>query len=186
MTRPSDERELAIIKRATDGDMDAYGELYSLFVDRIYRYVFYQVKDKMLAEDITEDIFVKAWKVIKNCRGREETFSAWLYRVAHNQVVDVIRKNHRFVSLEGIEISDGRDPAEEADKRLAWQSVMEIVALLPEPQKQLILLKFLNDADNIEISKIMGRGLGAVRALQMRALDNLRRKLSAGVKNNGR
>ena len=186
MTTSSDGLDLTIIKQAANGDVDAYGEIYSIYVDRIYRYVFYQVKDKMLAEDITEDTFVRAWKVIKTCRGREETFSAWLYRVAHNRMVDVIRKNHRLVPLEEVETVNDADPEEEADKRLARQSVMNAVATLPEPQKQLILLKFINGADNNEIGRVMQKGQGAVRALQMRALDNLRQKLSAGVKNHGR
>jgi len=73
-----------LVEKAADGDYAAFGELYSLYLDRIFRYVFYQVKDRMRAEDITEEIFIKAWKAIDSCKGKEQTFPAWLYRIVHN------------------------------------------------------------------------------------------------------
>jgi len=63
---------LALVGRATGGDIDAFGDLYSIYLDPIYRYVFYHVKDKMTAEDITEEVFIKAWKAIDSCKGDPE------------------------------------------------------------------------------------------------------------------
>jgi RNA polymerase sigma-70 factor, ECF subfamily len=169
------------VYKAIDGDAEAFGRLYQLFVDRIFRYVFYQVKDKMTAEDVTEEVFVKCWKSISHCRGREQTFSAWLYRIAHNQVVDVMQKHRREVSLDKVYISDGSDPENEAERNIELQKVLEAVKDLPEPQQQLIILKFLDDLDNEEIGRIMGKRQGAIRALQMRALINLRKKIGSGA-----
>ncbi|MDP3879406.1 MAG: sigma-70 family RNA polymerase sigma factor [Dehalococcoidales bacterium] len=181
MAVPSDGPDISgILKRAIDGDVEAYGALYSIYLDRIYRYVFYQLGDRMMAEDVTEEVFVKAWKGIKSCRGKEETFSAWLYRIARNQAIDTIRRNHREVFLEGLDFTDDGDPTREVESVEEWQKVLDAVSDLPEAQKQIITLKFLNEADNNEIGRILGKRQGAVRALQMRALDSLRRRLDGG------
>jgi RNA polymerase sigma-70 factor, ECF subfamily len=183
----SDDSEITrTVKKAIDGDVDAYGRLYSAYVDRIYRYVYYQVGDKMTAEDVTEEVFIKTWKSIGKCRGKEQTFSAWLFRIAHNHLVDTLRKTHREISFENVYLADEDDPVKDAEDKLELQKVLEVVKNLPEPQKQVILLKFLDEIDNEEIGRILGKRQGAVRALQMRALINLREKLSSGVGSDGR
>jgi RNA polymerase sigma-70 factor (ECF subfamily) len=163
--QPISEPEIrSYVEKAIDGDVDAYGALYNAFVDRIFRYVFFQVRDRMKAEDITQDVFIKGWKAIHTCRGKEHTFSAWLYCVARNHVP-----------------AGHEDTEHNAEISVEWQKMMAAVNALPEPQKQIILLKFLEGADNNEIGDIMGKRQGAVRALQMRALKNLRRKINDGL-----
>ena len=85
------DKAISLVKRAIGGDFAAFGYLYGIYLDRIYRYVFYKVKDKMTAEDITEEVFLKAWKAINSCKGKERTFSSWLYRIAHNHIIDIFR-----------------------------------------------------------------------------------------------
>jgi RNA polymerase sigma factor (sigma-70 family) len=185
--RPSAENDvIGVVKSAIEGDVDAFGKLYSLYVDRIYRYIYYQVGDKMTAEDVTEEVFVKIWKSIGSCRGKEKTFSAWLYRIAHNHLMDTFRKKHKEVPFKETTLNDYQDPEQEAENNLEWAKVLQAVENLPEPQKQVILLKFLEGADNDEISQIMGKREGAIRALQMRALLNLKQKFSSGVQADGR
>ena len=180
--QPISEPEIrSYVEKAIDGDVDAYGALYNAFVDRIFRYVFFQVRDRMKAEDITQDVFIKGWKAIHTCRGKEHTFSAWLYCVARNHVVDIKRKKHKEVSLELVDPAGCEDTEHSAEISVEWQKMMAAVNALPEPQKQIILLKFLEGADNNEIGDIMGKRQGAVRALQMRALKNLRRKINDGL-----
>ncbi len=176
---------IASVKQAIDGDVQAYGKLYALYVDRIFRYVFYQVGDKMTAEDITEEVFLKSWKSIGTCRGKEQTFSAWLYRIAHNHLVDTFRRNRRNVPLETVDLPADGNPQMEAEDKLELQKVLAAVKELPESQRQVILLKFMDEIDNDEIGRIMGKRQGAVRALQMRALISLREKFSPGVECDG-
>jgi RNA polymerase sigma-70 factor, ECF subfamily len=180
-----DAEAIADIKKAIQGDMQAYGRLYSLYVDRIFRYIFFQVGDRMTAEDITEEVFLKSWRSIASCKGKEQTFSAWLYRIAHNHLIDTFRKNRRSVPLETVELPDEASHESDLEDKLDLQQVLEEVRKLPEPQKQVILLKYLDDRDNEEIGRIMGKRQGAVRALQMRALINLREKFSPGVDSDG-
>ena len=166
---------------AIEGDVEAFGVLYNTFVSQIFRYVFYQVNDRMKAEDITQEVFIKSWKSIQTCRGKEDTFSSWLYRIAHNQTVDTIRKNKPEISLELIDPVGSDNTEAEVEKAIEWQKTAAALKTLPEPQRQLIILKFLEGAENDEIGDIMGKRQGAIRALQMRALDNLRKKLSGGT-----
>lgn len=168
-----------LVKRATGGDLEAFGELYSIYLDRIYRYVFYQIRDKMTAEDITEEVFVKAWKAIKSCQGKEKTFSPWLYRIAHNQVIDNLRSQRKCLSIEEAESpADVSNPELEAEGNWERQELLATLSCLPQSQRQVIILKFIDGLDNREIEQIMGKRQGAIRVLQMRALTTLRQELS--------
>jgi len=163
-----------LIESATGGDFGAYGELYGIYLDRIYRYVFYQVKDKMTAEDLVGEVFVKAWKAIGSYKGKSQAFSAWLYRIAHNHLIDDFRKRRKLTSLEMETPAETGNPEQEAEGKLVQQELSEAINDLPQNQKQVILLKFIEGLDNSEIGKIMGKSQGAIRVLQMRALAALR------------
>lgn len=166
-----------LVERAAGGDFGAFGELYSIFLDRIYRYVFYQVKDKMTAEDFTEEIFLKAWKAIVSYKGKGQAFSSWLYRIAHNYVIDDFRKRRKRASLEMETAVIGGKPEQESEGESARQELLEGISCLPPQQKQVIILKFIEGLDNSEIEQIMGKSQGAIRVMQMRALATLRQRL---------
>ena len=167
-----------LVEKAAVGNIEAFGGLYSIYLDRIYRYVFYQVKDKMTAEDITEEVFVKAWKAIGSCKGKSNTFSSWLYRIAHNHLINTLRSMQRFASIEMENLVDVSNPGLEAESKLEQQELLEKIKCLPQNQTQVIILKFIEGLDNREIGKIMSKSEGAIRVLQMRALTALRQKLS--------
>ena len=170
---------LALVRKATGGDVDAFGELYSIYLAPIYRYVFYHVGDEMTAEDITEEVFIKAWKAIDSCKGKERTFSSWLYRIAHNHVVDKFRgKRNRLAVEMRIESLPGTSNIEkETEARLEWEQTLEAISRLPEKQKEIIILKFVEGMDNREIEGITGKSQNAIRVLQMRALNTLCQRL---------
>ena len=168
---------IEFVKKGIDGSFIAFGELYSIYLDRIYRYVYYQINDKMAAEDITEDVFIKAWKAIKSCKGKEVTFSSWLYRIAHNHLVNTLRRENKLTSIDKIEVSGMNRPEEIAEANAEYQELMKNITCLPENQKQIIILKFIEGLDNREIGKIIGKSEGAIRISQMRALATLKGKL---------
>jgi len=175
---PRQSEVVRLVKRAISGDFEAFGEIYSIFLDRIYRYVFYQVKNKMTAEDITEEVFIKAWNAIGSCKGREKTFSAWLYRIAHNRVIDNFRSQEKEQSIDMETIAELSHPELEVEKEIDHHKLLNGIAELPQNQKQVIILKFIEGLDNSEIGQIMGKNQGAIRILQMRALAKLRDRLN--------
>lgn len=168
---------IELVEKAIGGSFLAFGELYSIYLDRIYRYVYYQINDRMAAEDITEDVFVKAWKAIKSCKGKEATFSSWLYRIAHNHLVNTLRRENKLTSIENIEVTGINKPEVIAEANAEYQELMRNITCLPENQKQVIIFKFIEGMDNREIGKITGKSEGAIRISQMRALASLREKL---------
>jgi RNA polymerase sigma-70 factor, ECF subfamily len=171
-----------LVKKSLDGDVEAYGQLYALYLDRIYRYIFYQIRDEMKAQDITQEVFIKAWKAIKTCGGKENTFKAWLYRIAHNHLVDTIRKTHQYVPLEVSDPGDnGEDIEQNVESSIEQQNVLRLVDDLPIQQRQIIILKFIEGYDNAEIAQITGKRQGAIRAIQLRALNSLRQRLRVEV-----
>jgi RNA polymerase sigma-70 factor (ECF subfamily) len=182
-TIPYKQSEIAkMVEKAADGDIEAFGELYSIYLAPIYRYVSYQVRDKMTAEDIVEEVFVKAWKAIGTCKGKSQTFSAWLYRIAHNHVVNTLRRMNKRVSLESAEVEietliEVTNPEQEVEAKLAKQELLEAMACLSQNQRQVIILKFIEGLNNSEIAQILGKREGAIRVLQMRALSKLRLEL---------
>ena len=175
-----------LIERASGGDFEAFGELYGIYLDRIYRYVFYQLREKMAAEDLTEEIFLKAWRAIGSYKGKGQAFSSWLYRIAHNHVIDEFRSRRKqMVSLEAeMEIAtEVAEPQQEMGGKLAEQEMLRLISCLPRKQKQVIILKFVEGLDNREIGQITGKSQGAIRISQMRALTALRQRL--GGENQG-
>ncbi len=172
-------QSVSLVKRAASGDSEAFGELYSIYFDRIYRYVVYQLRDKMTAEDVTEESFIKAWKAIDTCKGKEKTFSSWLYRIAHNQVVDNLRKQRKHLSTEVEDLAEVSSFEPSEQERLEQKEMLTAISDLPPNQKQVIILRFIEGLANQEVARIMGKRQGAVRMLQTRALASLRQILGS-------
>jgi RNA polymerase sigma factor (sigma-70 family) len=166
-----------LVTQAISGDVEAFGELYTNHVTKIYRYIYYNVHDKEHAEDITQEVFLKAWKAIGSCRGKEKTFSSWLYRIAHNLIIDKLRKSQKQPSREAELPEDIRDTSDRMEISLEQRDLLKVIDVLPPNQRQVIVMKFIEEMDNREIAETMGKSTGAIRILQMRALETLRKTL---------
>lgn len=177
-TLAGDETEIGrLVERAAGGDFEAFGEIYGIYLDRIYRYILYQVKDKMTAEDLTEEVFLKAWKGLKSYRGKGKAFSSWLYRIAHNHVVDHFRSKERDSSLDTEMIAALDGPEQEVEEGIMQQELLEALSHLTPQRRRVIILKFIEGLDTSEIAQIMRKSQGAIRVMQMRALAALRVRL---------
>jgi RNA polymerase sigma-70 factor (ECF subfamily) len=175
--------EADLTARARAGDADAFGQLYELHVDRVYRYVAYRVKTEHEAEDLTEQVFLKAWEAMPRYEDRGLPFRAWLFRLAHNLVIDHYRVRRSDVSLNELLDSDqsyepsGPDPQVEVEARLDADEVRLAVRRLGEEQRQVVLLRFVEGLSHSEVADILGKTEGATRAIQHRALGALARAL---------
>lgn len=119
---------------------------------------------------------MKAWKSIGKYRGTGQSFLSWLYRIAHNHVIDSFRTNRQNLPLHVETPTYGHDPVLEAERYSMQQKIRELISYLPPQQKQVVILKFIEGLDNREIGAITGKNQGAIRAIQMRALATLRQK----------
>ena len=168
-----------LVDLAVRGDTDAFGRLYDHFADAIYRYFYYHVGSASDAEDLLSRAFLRAWRSIHTFSWRGKPFEAWLFTLAHHQLVDFYRENKR--SHEPIDESFAEtQPGPESRAIAVAEATATRAALakLTEEQRQVVVLKFYLDQDNKQIAAIMGKREGTVRALQMRALAALRRHLT--------
>ncbi len=170
-----------IVALATQGDRQAFGELYDRYVERIYNYVYYRTSDPADAEDLTERVFLRAIRHIENYEDRGYPISAWLYRIAHNLVANWYRDNSRReeVPLESVAFSlefTGEHPEPSVLKGEECQGLMDVIHQLPADRQQLLILKFVERLTNAEIGEIMGRTEGAIKSLYHRTLVALRQE----------
>jgi len=164
-----------LVELAQKGDTEAFGRVYDELVKPVYRYIFYRV-DKNIAEDLTEETFLKAWKNLSKYKKGKYPFSAWIFRIAHNLVVDHYRKFESSTEINE-EYTDTKlhaSPSYQVNLRLNELKLKSAINKLPENYQQVILLKYINEEDNGTIAKVIGKTEGAVRTLQFRALEKLR------------
>lgn len=165
------------------GDKDAFSRVYDILISPIYRYVFYRVNDQD-AEDIVENVFVKVWVNIHSYKERpNKSFSAWVFRIAHNLVVDYYRKSkNQYVSELTPQLPDLRrehNPINSASQMLDNQNLKIALKVLKKPYQDVVIYKFINGFSNAEIAQIMKRSEGSVRILQFRALKILKDELKS-------
>jgi RNA polymerase sigma-70 factor (ECF subfamily) len=165
-----------LIHQAKAGSIDAFGQLYERYFNQIYRYVRSRVQEVADAEDLCEDVFLKAFKAIDRYRERGHPFSAFLYQVARNRLVDHYRRDKPASSLESL----GERAAQSAalDEALIRQDeahwVMDALGNLPEDYQEVIRLRILLEMPTVEVAGWLERSEGAVRVLLHRALKALR------------
>jgi RNA polymerase sigma-70 factor, ECF subfamily len=167
----------SLVWLAIRGDADAFGKLYDIHLDTVYRYVYYKVRNNSEAEDITALVFLKAWEAMPRYQSREVPFVHWLMRLARNAVIDRYRTARSHEGLDERLYSREPDPQNEY---LREEQVAELVAAirqLPEEYQTVIALRFIQHLDYRELADLMGKSPGALRVIQHRALVALRRLL---------
>jgi RNA polymerase sigma-70 factor (ECF subfamily) len=181
-------REEDLVSRAQRREPEAFGQLYEENFDRIYRYVVLRVRNQADAEDITQQVFLKALEKIGSYRWRGMPFASWLFRIAHNMVVDYWKKKSRekvtAVAPEEIdqmvdESSNG--PATLAELKFDMKQLSVACEQLSDGQREIISLRFAGGLSVAEAAKVMGKSEGAVKVLQHAALVKLRRILCPSV-----
>jgi len=168
-----------LVEQAQKGDADAFGEIYDELVKPIYRYIYYRV-DPQIAEDLTEETFLKAWKALPKYKKTKHPFSAWIFRIAHNLICDYYRKNKTTSEIDEnmADEKPNAGPKELMNLKLNQIKLRKAIKQLPENYQQVIILKYINEEENPIIAKTIGKSEGAVRTLQFRALEKLRGLLS--------
>jgi len=172
--------EASLVQRAKQHDQEALTQLYEANFDKIYRYVALKIGNKIEAEDLTQEVFLKALESISKFQWRGISFSAWLFRIAHNQVVDYLRKKAKRMTVPiGEMVPSGKDdPRQMAELNLEIEALMAATKKLTKAQQEVISLRFAAGLSIAEIAKTMGKSEGAVKALQHSAIASLRKILA--------
>ena len=153
--------------------------MYEKYFDKIYRYIAVKVGDRMEAEDITQQVFLKAIKSISSFKWRGFPFSSWLFRIAHNQVVDYLRKKKKqaTLALDDNVLTSKDNPEALLEQKLNLEQLATATKKLTSAQQEVISLRFAGELPIAQVAKVMGKSEGAVKALQHSAIVSLRKAL---------
>ncbi len=168
-----------LLLKATTFDREAISEIYDAYQQLIYRYIYRQIGDVDTARDLTSEVFNRFLLALKNGKGPTKQLKPWLYRVAHNTVVDFYRRQqHRnHLPLDNIPLYSNEDPVQTTELRMEVERIRLVLTNLTPHQRQVITLKFFAGLSNQEIAEVMDKPVGAVKALQHRAVAALQRQL---------
>ena len=187
--RAMDSLEESLVEKAK-GDPRAFGELYELYVDRIYNYVYHRVGNHNDAQDLTSRTFYRALSNIHRYQNRGAPFVAWLYRIAHNLVANWHRDHSRrkVISLDELVIVSPSDGAPErlAERAEDLEWLRQAIRKLNPDRQELLILKHSEGLSNAEIGRVMGRSEGAIKSLYHRTLLALKHELKRRGKGRGK
>ena len=172
-----DERTLVL--RAIARDQVAFGALYDRHVVRVYRHIYYMVGNPAEAEDLTAQAFLQAWQAIPRYRIQSAPFVSWLLRIAHNLGVSYLRSRKQNTELPETLIDHSRlqNPEPALEQRLNSERVRDAILKLREEHRKVIILRFVEDLEYREVAEILGKSVAAVRVIQHRALNALRKQM---------
>jgi RNA polymerase sigma-70 factor, ECF subfamily len=168
-----------LVDRARAGDREAYAMLFERFHDEIYRFATRRLGDPASGQDVAAETFEDAFKSIHRFSWRGARFESWLYTIARRRIADVLRARARADRASaGAVVVSVRDPATGVIDTIRTR---EAIARLPEGEREVIELRFMEDLDVEETAARLGRSAGAVRVAQHRGLQRLRTMLNEGV-----
>ncbi|MBX6765789.1 MAG: sigma-70 family RNA polymerase sigma factor [Actinomadura rubrobrunea] len=171
----------ALVLRARDGDIDAFGTLYDHYVGLVYRYVYYRVGTHSLAEDLTSETFLRAMRRMADFTWQGKDFGAWLVTIARNLVADHFKSGRYRLEVCTAELLEPEFPQEGPERTvldsMTNRALLEAVRRLGSEQQECVVLRFLHGLSVAETALVMGKNTGAIKALQHRAMRSLARML---------
>ena len=168
--------EVMLVQRAIGHDAEAFGRLYDMHVDRVYRHVYYRVSNAHDAEDLTQQVFLKAWQAIDRYKRTASPFVAWLMTISHNVVVDFYRtrKDKAYLEAEVLASDPASSPEQATEASLEQQCLRRAILQLGGDEQQVVILRFIEGFDFPEIASVLKKKEGNVRVILHRALVKLR------------
>lgn len=164
-----------LVKQARSGLETAFAQIYDLYFTKIYRFIFYRVGHKETAEDLAEDVFIKAFGSLPSLED-DKVFESWLYTIARNKVIDYYRSKKALVPIEEVEntLEYETNIIDIVNLDFQHKAIIKALKELPSDQQLVIKLKFFEDLSNSEIAALLGKEEGAIRVIQHRAIAKLK------------
>ena len=173
---PSKERVEDLVDRATAGDIEAFGSLYDIYADRIYRHIYYRTGSAEDARDLAQDVFLEVWQALPRYKRTKTPFLGWLFTICRHTVIDSYRtkKDYAYLDNEIILEDPGKTPEELAEQQCTQKEIRRVILQLPEIQQQVILLGFIEGFQYSEIAATLNKSEGNIRVIIHRALKKMR------------
>lgn len=166
-----------LVHSAQEGDRSAFAELYDRYVDVVFRYVLFRVRDRELAEDVTSETFLRALRRITSVTYQGRDVGAWFVTIARNLMLDHVKSSRFRLEVATADVDDTRrvesGPENQVLSKVTRAALLECVGQLGDDQRECIVLRFLQGLSVAETARVMARNEGAVKALQHRAVRRL-------------
>ncbi len=168
--------EATLVQRAVGHNPEAFGRLYDIHVDRVYRHIYYRVSNAHDAEDLTQQVFLKAWQAIHRYKREASPFIAWLMTISHNLVVDFYRtkKDRAYLEAEVLASDPASSPEHTTEASFEQQRLRRAILQLGADEQQVVILRFMEGFEFSEIASLIDKKEGNVRVILHRALIKLR------------
>ena len=164
-----------LVKDARKGSAEAFGRLYELYFDRIYRYIYYRTMHRETAEDLCSKTFLKALDSLNHFNSDKGSFSSWIYRIASNSVTDYFRSSVRKESPADVwEIPSEEDYVVDVHNRIYWEKLKPGLMGLPADMREIIMLRIWDDLSFAEIARITGKSEASCKMSFGRTLKHLK------------
>ncbi|PKM91155.1 hypothetical protein CVU82_03840 [Candidatus Falkowbacteria bacterium HGW-Falkowbacteria-1] len=172
------QEEQKLIEKCQNGDFSAFSGLYDAYLSKIYRFVYYRVSHKETAEDLSSQVFLKALKAIGSADFSEKNFSAWLYKIAYNLLIDHYRGNKKDIDLEkAFNLSSDSDLMLDVDKKQRIETLKKAVNILSPKQRDIVIMRVWDELSYKEISVINGDSEDSCKVSFSRSLNKIKESL---------
>jgi RNA polymerase sigma-70 factor (ECF subfamily) len=173
--------EATLVFLAKRGDRNAFGQLYLKHLDAIYRFIFFRVScDQPIAEDLTELTFFKAWKKLDLYQPKiGGTLKAWLFRIAHNVIIDHYRSSKLTQGLSVSIPDEGINLVGDLENRVLVEEILNLINQLPDEQRNILILTCIEGLSSKEAARVLKKSEESIRTTKSRSLKNIREKLKS-------
>lgn len=174
----------SLVDRAANGDAEAFGRLYDIYADRIYRHIYYRTGNMEDAKDLMQEVFTRAWQALPKYKKTKTPFLGWLFTISHNRVIDYYRtkKDYTYLNTEITMADHEKSPEKLAEAEMMQQQVRKAILQLPGDQQEVIIMSFIEGFEYHEIAKALNKSEGNIRVIVHRALKKMREIMGgAGV-----
>lgn len=172
------QENLLLYRVRVKNDTSAFSEIYDTYVVSIYRFVYLKVSHKQDAEDITSDVFLKAWAYLTNTKNKEiSSLRGLLYTIARNKVIDFYRDRAKKQEKEqdlDIHIATDSDVVKKLQMTQEVEQILSLVKSLKQEYQEVVLLKYIEEYSTADIAKITGKSKASVRVTLHRAMKKLK------------
>ena len=183
---PEGTRLRALVELARDGDAEAFGQLYDHYVSGVFRFIYYRVGSRQLAEDLTSETFVRGLKAIQRFTWQGKDFGAWLTTIARNLIADHFKSSRSRLEIVSDDVpegrSTGRSPEEDVLSLISNEMLFDAVNSLPPEQRDCILMRFIQGMSIAETAAALKRSEGAIKQLQLRAVRSLAKRVPSDLR----
>jgi RNA polymerase sigma-70 factor (ECF subfamily) len=183
---PEASRLRALVDLAREGDSEAFGQLYDHYVSGVFRFIYYRVGSRQLAEDLTSETFVRGLRAIKRFNWQGKDFGAWLTTIARNLITDHFKSSRSRLEIISDDVPEGRttapSPEDDVLSLISNEMLFEAVNSLPPEQRDCILMRFIQGMSIAETAAALKRSEGAIKQLQLRAVRSLAKRVPSDLR----